>query len=182
MVGADRNTEKGRRSPRWRRWAVDLVVVIAVVGLVQWWQARPLATGMAPPLVGMEIVGGDRLDIADLRGKPVLVHFWGTWCPVCRLMDGTIARIAEDHAVVSVAMSSGSAAEVRAYLDESGHVFPVVLDPDGQLASRWGVVGVPASFIIDADGRIRFATRGARSGPGLRLRLWLAGFSAGEGV
>ncbi|WPL17200.1 Stage IV sporulation protein H [Thiorhodovibrio winogradskyi] len=179
MMRADKSTDKDRRSARWRPWAVDLVIVLAVVGLVQWWQARPLATGMAPPLAGVEVVSGDRLDLANLRGKPVLVHFWGTWCPVCRLMDGTIARIAEDHTLVSVAMYSGSADEVSAYLDENDHVFPVVLDPNGQMAGRWGVVGVPASFIIDADGRIRFATRGVRSGPGLRLRLWLVGFSTG---
>ncbi|WPL18762.1 Thioredoxin-like protein [Thiorhodovibrio winogradskyi] len=42
--------------------------------------------------------------LVTLNDKPMLVHFWGTWCSVCRLMDGAIACIAEDHAVVSVAM------------------------------------------------------------------------------
>ncbi|WPL12786.1 MULTISPECIES: protein disulfide oxidoreductase [Thiorhodovibrio] len=165
-----------KASPRWRRWAIDLAVVVAIVLAVQWWQARSLASGMAPPLAGVD-ANGDWLDVAALRGEPVLVHFWGTWCPVCRLMDGTVARIAEDHAVVSVALQSGSAPEVRAYLEEHALELPAVLDPDGRLARDWGVSGVPANFVLDAEGRIRFATRGASSGPGLRVRLWLAGLS-----
>jgi thiol-disulfide isomerase/thioredoxin len=172
-----------KRTPRWRRWVMDVAVVIGIVLAVQWWQARSLASGAAPPLAGPEIgqeiglaANDGWLDIARLRGAPVLVHFWGSWCPICRLMDGTVARIAEDHTVVSVALQSGSAPEVRTYLEQNGLALPVVLDPDGRLARDWGVTGVPASFVLDAEGRIRFATRGASSGPGLRLRLWLAGF------
>ncbi len=166
-----------KQGSSWRRWAVELALVVAVVLVVQWWQARALITGVAPALAGTDVSGG-WLDLADRRGEPVLVHFWGTWCPICRLMDGAIAGIAEDHAVISVAMQSGDVAQVQAYLQDSGHTFPVLLDPDGQLARLWGVAGVPASFVLDPSGRIRFATRGASSGPGLRLRLWLAGFSA----
>lgn len=163
-----------KSSPRrWRRWGLDLVLVLAVVFAVQWWQSRPLVSGPAPPLAGYEL-SGHPLDLAALAGRPVLVHFWASWCPVCRVMDGSVARIAEDHSVISVAMNSGEPSEVLAAQNDSGHRFPTIADPDGRLAARWGVRGVPASFIVDAQGRIRFATAGMSSGPGLRLRLWLA--------
>lgn len=168
------NHERNRQAPRWRRWTIDLALVLAIVLAVQWWQARPLASGEAPPLAGVD-ANGDWLDLAERRGEPVLVHFWGAWCALCRLMDGTVARIAQDHAVVGVALQSGSAPEVRAYLEENALSLPVVLDPDGRVARAWGVSGVPASFVLDAEGRIRFATRGLSSGLGLRARLWLAG-------
>lgn len=58
---------------------------------------------------------------------------------------------------------------------EAGHAFPVIADPDGQLASLWGIRGVPASFVIDAAGRIRYSTVGVSTEPGLSLRLWAAG-------
>ncbi|BCU05840.1 hypothetical protein Atep_05170 [Allochromatium tepidum] len=69
-------------------------------------------TGEAPPLVGVTLEGTP-IDLADRRGRPVLVHFWATWCPVCRITDGTIDAIAEDHAVVTVALQSGTEEEQK---------------------------------------------------------------------
>ncbi|NVZ07912.1 protein disulfide oxidoreductase [Allochromatium humboldtianum] len=163
---------------RWRRrlggWLVNLVLIVAIVVGVQWWKGRTLVTGEAPPLVG-RTVDGTSIDLADWRGRPVLVHFWATWCPVCRITDGTIDAIANDHAVVTVALQSGTEDEIRAYMREAGQDFRVVLDPDGRLARTWGVAGVPTSFVIDGDGRIRSSIVGVSTGLGLRLRLWLAG-------
>ena len=163
---------------RWRRrlggWLVNLVLIAAIVVGVQWWKGRTLVTGEAPPLVG-RTVDGTSIDLADWRGRPVLVHFWATWCPVCRITDGAIDAIADDHAVVTVALQSGTEDEIRAYMHEAGQDFRVVSDPDGRLARTWGVAGVPTSFVIDGDGRIRSSIVGVSTGLGLRLRLWLAG-------
>jgi peroxiredoxin len=76
--------------------------------------------------------------------------------------------------VITVALQSGSPEEFRDFLRKSGHDFPVIADPEGQIARRWGVQGVPATFVLDAAGRIRFASVGVSTGPGLRLRLWSA--------
>lgn len=158
---------------RWRRWAFDIALILVVFLLVQWWQGRPLASGEAPPLAGVLLDGG-RFDLAAGRERPILVHVWATWCPVCKLTDATIDGIARDHPVVTVAMQSGGAEEIRAYMRETGLAFPVIADPDAALASRWGVRAVPASFVVDTAGRIRYATVGASTGWGLRLRLWAA--------
>jgi thiol-disulfide isomerase/thioredoxin len=163
---------------RWRRrlggWLINLVLIVAIVAGVQWWKGRTLVTGEAPPLVGVTLEGTP-IDLADWRGRPVLVHFWATWCPVCRITDGIVDAIAEDHAVVTVALQSGTEDEIRAYMREAGQDFRVVSDPDGRLSRAWGVAGVPTSFVIDGDGRIRSSIVGVSTGPGLRLRLWLAG-------
>ncbi|WP_272876304.1 redoxin family protein [Allochromatium tepidum] len=101
---------------RWGRrlggWPVNLLLIVAIVVGVQWWQGRTLVTGEAPPLVGVTLEGTP-IDLADRRGRPVLVHFWATWCPVCRITDGTIDAIAEDHAVVTVALQSGTEEEQK---------------------------------------------------------------------
>ena len=133
--------------------------------------ARPLATGAAPPLIG-HTLDGAVIDLKDLRGQPVLVHFWATWCPVCKLGNSAIEAIAKDHRVVTVAMQSGSATFIDRFLAEEGLAFPVVPDESGAIASRWGVPGVPATFIIGADGQIASATMGLSSETGLRARLW----------
>ncbi|MTW20195.1 protein disulfide oxidoreductase [Allochromatium palmeri] len=163
-----------RWSTRLREWLINIALILAIVFAVQWWKGRTLATGEAPPLVGVTLEGTP-IDLADWRGRPVLVHFWATWCPVCRITDGTIDAIADDHAVVTVAMQSGTPDEIRAYMREAGQDFRVISDPDGRLARAWGVAGVPTSVVIDGDGRIRSSIVGVSTGFGLRLRLWLAG-------
>jgi peroxiredoxin len=160
---------------------VNLALVLAVFAGVQWWKGRPLASGEAPTLTGRTLDGHD-LDLAALRGEPVLVHFWATWCPLCRLGNGAIDAIARGHRVVTVALQSGGAADVRGFLAEEGLSFPVVPDEDGQLSRQWGVQGVPATFILDAHGHIAFSTMGLSTEPGLRARLWAAAHLRSAGL
>jgi len=155
------------------RWARDILLVVLVVAGVQWWQARDMTRGEAPPLAGPSL-SGQPMSLAQHQGEPVLVHFWATWCPVCRLEEGSIASIAEDHAVISVATTSGDAGELQAYLDQQGLQLPVMLDESGDLARLWNVLGVPATFVVNSDGLIEYATRGYSTELGLRLRLALA--------
>jgi peroxiredoxin len=158
---------------RVRGWLLNLLLILLVLGGVQWWKSRPMASGEAPPLTAMTL-SGRPLDLADLRGQPVLVHFWATWCPVCRLGNGAIDAIARDHRVVTVALQSGDPAEIREYMATEGLSFEVLPDPTGAVASQWGVPGVPATFILDPAGRIAFSTPGISSEWGLRARLWAA--------
>lgn len=154
-----------------RGWLVNIVLILLIFAGIQWWKARPLASGEAPPLAG-ETLNGATLDLASYRGAPVLVHFWASWCPVCKAMDGTIDSIAADHPVVTVAMQSGDLTEIRRFMAEANLGFTVIPDPYGQIASLWGVQGVPASFVLDPTGRIAYSTIGFSSEPGLRARLW----------
>jgi len=131
--------------------------------------------GAAPPLQGA-LLNGSAYVLPARPTQPVLVHFWATWCPVCRAEQGAIAAIAQDRPdTITVAMQSGSDAEVAKHLVEQGLRFPVLNDSDGRLSSAWGVHAVPASFIISPDGQIRFVEVGYTTALGLRLRLWLAG-------
>jgi peroxiredoxin len=157
-----------------RNLALELAAVVAVFLGVQWWQARPLASGPAPVLRGKAVTGG-ALDLAALRGRPVLVHFWGTWCPVCRAEQANIQALAADYPVLSVAMQSGSAADVRRFMQRRGVGFPVLNDPRGEIAGDWGVHSVPTSFVLDPGGRIRYHAVGYTTEAGLRARLWAAG-------
>jgi thiol-disulfide isomerase/thioredoxin len=168
----DTRGERPRAGNRWR-WTINLLLVLAIFLLIQTWRTQPLAEGPAPPLAGQSLRDG-HLDLAQLRGEPVLVHFWATWCPVCKLGDQDIDAIARDFRVVSVAMQSGGAREIAGYMDREGLAFPVIPDTYGQLASDWGVHAVPATFVVDPEGEIRFATMGYTTEIGLRGRLWAA--------
>jgi thiol-disulfide isomerase/thioredoxin len=107
----------------------------------------------------------------------VLVHFWATWCPICRAEQDSIAAIVHDHPnMLTVAMQSGTPEEVSPHRQKQGVDFPVVNDQDGALARAWDVHAVPACLIVGPDGQIRFVETGYTTGVGIRLRLWLAGF------
>ncbi len=148
--------------------------VIVVAG-IRAWQQRDMVSGVAPALQGTTLAGMP-YKLPAHPAKPVLVHFWATWCPICRTEQGSIDAIAHDHPeVITVAMQSGNAIEVTRFMQQQGLSFPALNDSDGSISHAWGVNAVPASFIISPDGKIRFIEVGLTSGIGLRFRLWLAG-------
>jgi len=149
------------------------VLLVLILG-IRAWQQSGTASGPAPALAG-ELLDGKPVALAAFAGQPVLVHFWATWCPICRAEQGSIDALARDAPVITVAMQSGSREEVVQFLRKEALSFPVLNDPDGVLAAQWGVRAVPASFIVDGAGQIRFLEIGYTTGVGLRLRLWLAG-------
>lgn len=170
---------KPSRKRVWVRRAIELAVVIVVIFGVRSWQQRDIVSGAAPSLQGMLLLDGKPLAAMspEQAGKPVLVHFWATWCPICRTEQGSIEKIAADHFnVVTVAMQSGANDSVAKFMAEQKLSFPVLNDADGMTSAEWGVHAVPASFIVDGNGKIRFVEVGYTTEIGLRLRLWLAQF------
>ena len=168
---------------RWRRRLWQVALVLVVFWAVQAVMTRDAVKGPAPPLAGWSVQGPYvRLQevLETAGGDPVMVHFWATWCPICRAEMSTIAAVARDHAVITVAMQSDPAA-VTHYLNENGLNFVTLVDDGGALARRYGVRGVPATFIIAADGEIDAVDVGFSTELGLRVRLWLAGWRRGRG-
>lgn len=156
------------------RHAIEVVVVLAIILGVRAWQQQGMVSGPAPVLAGVLLDGKEYFSLAALNGQPVLVHFWATWCPVCSAGQGSIEALAKEYPTITVAMQSGSAETVAAHLNKEGLSFPVLNDPDGTIAAQWGARAVPASFVVDGAGRIRFVEVGYTTGIGLRARLWLA--------
>ena len=162
---------------RWR-WLRDIALLLSVLIGVHLYQTRDTAAGAAPALAGDDLYGLSR-ELEALRGQSVLVHFWATWCPICRLEQDSIEAIAKDWAVLSVALEETPAEDLQQFMARENLSFPVLRDVDGSLARRYGVRGVPTSFVVDPAGQIRFTEVGYTTEPGLRLRLWLAAIFAG---
>lgn len=162
------------RARRAWRWGMEIVLALAVIFAVRAYLARDVATGPAPAFASHGLQG-ERLAVADLRGRPAIVHFWATWCRICKAEQGTIQALAADHAIVTVAMQSGDRRTVADYVQKEAWRVPVAVDEDGALARAYGVRGVPTTFVLDRHGNIRFVEIGYTTEIGLRLRLWWAG-------
>lgn len=157
---------------KFKRLLLETILVLGIVGGVALWQGRTLVAGKAPALRA-HITTGAVFDLAA-QDQPTLVYFWGTWCPVCRLTSPGVAAVAAHHRVITVALQSGDAAAINAFLAKKGLTFPVLADPDGMIAARWGVRGVPTIFVVDRRGIIRFTSVGYSSRWGMEARLWAA--------
>lgn len=162
-------------SRRLVRLAGELVLFMIILLAMEWFLTRDAARGQAPPLQGMR-VDGRPFDLRELQGRPALVYFWATWCPVCGAVKGAMDGLLASGPGVTVAMRSGEIPAMKAYLARERIAWPVINDPEGAIARQWGVTGVPAVFVLDAQGRVAFVTRGYTTQAGLRARLWLAGW------
>ncbi|HEY5603925.1 MAG TPA: protein disulfide oxidoreductase [Gammaproteobacteria bacterium] len=152
---------------------LEIVLIVTVFLAIKIYLQRDLVSGAAPPVQGV-LLDGQPVSPQRLRGNPVLVYFWATWCPICKLQQGSIAAISEDHTTITIAMNSGSELDVKAFLEENKLGFPVIVDKEGAIADRFGVRGVPTSFILDPRGDIAFTEIGYTTEWGLRFRLWMA--------
>jgi thiol-disulfide isomerase/thioredoxin len=157
-----------------RPWLRDVLIVAVVLVAIRAYQQRDLPSGAAPQLEG-KLVDGSVVSLASYRGEPVLVHFWATWCGVCRMEQGSIDAIASDRPVLSISSRSGEADLVSKYVTQHQVKPRVVVDSAGALAQRFGVHAFPTTFVLDRNGDIRFREVGYTTELGLRARLWLVG-------
>ena len=154
-------------------WLRELGILLLIVIAVRAYQQRALVSGAAPELTGIDL-DGKPVSLADYRGKPLVLHFWATWCKVCSAEQHNIDALAANVPVLTVATESGSSQRIAAYAAEH-HLSPrIIADPTSTLAKRFGVSAFPTTFILDSRGVIRHSEVGYTTELGLRARLWLA--------
>jgi len=164
------STRKQRRV----RFAFEMLLLVLIVIAVHVYQTWEVVDGSAPAFEAA-LLDGKPVSLTIIQDRPLLLHFWASWCPVCSVEQGSIQRISEDHAVLTVSIDDMPKEKLTEWMTEQGVSYPVVADPTGILSRRYGVNGVPTSIIIGADDRIRFVEVGYTTEAGLRLRLWWAG-------
>lgn len=164
----------------WRAHALTLLMVVGVVLGANAWQTRHIPAGQAPgfqaPLAGAVGTQDVTLDAwrAQHAGRAVALHFWADWCPICRAEEENINALQQEWPVLTVAMRSGDTAKVARVLQQRQLPWLAAVDDDGSLSDRYGLKGVPALIVLDAQGRIRYASVGYTPEWSMRLRLWLA--------
>ncbi|WP_020557905.1 redoxin domain-containing protein [Thiofilum flexile] len=161
-----------QRSRWW--WVVELLIILLIVLGIRVWNQAELITGAAPN-VKAEMTSGERVELIDYRGEPLLLYFWYPDCTMCQFQQSTISDLAKNHSVLTVVQASHQE-QLRAYMEEKGiSSWPTIMDEEGNIHRQFAVKATPTYYIIDGEGMIRFREVGLSTSWGLRLRLWFAG-------
>lgn len=118
-----------------------------------------ISDGALAPVFESETPAGEPVSLEALRGRPVVLNFWATWCAPCRVEMPALQRASERYAGEGLTILAVNAMEpagrVTEFMDELGLTFPAVLDPDGEILDLYGVRVFPTTIVVDAEGRIR---------------------------
>ncbi len=154
-----------------KRWNL-LLFVLLLVGLAWIWvnrvpgDATNASAGLPPaPAVGhpapdfsLTTLSGEPFTLSGLRGTPVVLNFWATWCPPCRAelpeLQAASERLAGQVAIIGVNQAEAPA-EVKAFVTSLGLTFPMPLDVNADASRLYAVRSLPTTFFIDRQGIIR---------------------------
>ncbi len=170
-----------------RRTWYGLIVLTLLLGIVWTLNSRvqdgtkPTAsppaprTGFPAPDFTLATVDGQTVTLSELRGRPILINFWATWCPPCRAelpaIQATYERYADRGLVVLAVDMAEPPATVAAFAQELGLSFLIPLDQDGSVAEQYRVRAIPTSFFVDREGIVRSIFIGPMNEPIIEDRL-----------
>ena len=143
-------------------WGAGAVVAALLLAAAGWGMLHPAGAptaslvGKPAPELVVQAFDGGTLRLSDLRGQPVVLNFWASWCSPCRLEDPSLQDAARAHAgrvqFLGVAYRD-SAAAARAYAAETRHPYPLG-DAVGGVPRGFAVTGPPETLFIDARGTV----------------------------
>ena len=134
----------------------------------------PLIGKTAPTFVLQEVGTKQTIDLAQLRGKPVVLNFWATWCGPCWEEHPVLvanARMLQPNVQFLGVVFQDSDEKILGFLQQRGSSYPTVVDDKGKTAIAYGVGGIPETYFIDAEGVIRAKYNGPMSTDILQQKL-----------
>ncbi len=143
-------------------------------------QVSPLVGSLAPDFSLPTLEGDSEIRLSDLRGLPVVLNFWASWCGPCRLEMPDIqerARRWEGQLVVLGVNYDEPRSDAQAFVDETGVTFPIVMDRGKRISREYQVQGLPTTVILDADGVVRVRHVGLMTGSQLDQYLEQVGLT-----
>lgn len=162
---------------RVKHWGKELISTIFLVFII----ANAFSYFRAPdiqdknlPHISSFLTNHELFSTQDFRNQPVLIHFWATWCPTCKIEAANIQDISEEYNVLTIAVKSGSDKEINTYLQNNDLDYNVINDEKGVLAQDFLVQAYPTTFIYNKNNTLSFTEVGYTSTWGLKFRMWWA--------
>jgi peroxiredoxin len=173
-----------------RRTFIYLSIAVLILGAAWIWLSRapegettqgliPAAQkGFLSPDFALETADGEIIRLSDLRGRPVIVNFWASWCPPCREEMPALERVYQayqDQGALVLGVNSTVQDDRQKALDfaaEQGLTFPILFDSTGEVTQQYGVRALPTTYFIDAQGIIQEVIAGGPMAEALlRIRM-----------
>ncbi|HVR41734.1 MAG TPA: redoxin family protein [Thermoanaerobaculia bacterium] len=153
-----------------------VVIGILFVGLGKDPQAiaSPLVGRPAPEFALREVGTGNTIDLAQLRGRPVVLNFWATWCGPCWEEHPVLvanARMLQPNVQFVGVVFQDSEEKILNFLNQRGSSYPTLVDDKGKTAIAYGIGGVPETFFLDKNGTIVAKYVGPMSSDDIRVNL-----------
>jgi len=164
-----------RRFGRLRRVGLELLVLAMLFFGLGLWQTRGLLP-RSEPVPELELVDlqGKRVSLADYRGKTLLVHFWATWCGVCRqefdALNAIQRNLGSDEVLLSVVADSAEYTRVERFVREHRLEYPVLLGTK-QVLEDYKIEAFPTNYYVDSGGRLRDKTVGLSTRMSMGVRM-----------
>ena len=130
--------------------------------------------GKLAPNFLLQDLDGRAVRLSDLRGRPVFLNFWATWCFFCLTEMPAMQRLADEYGdrIVVVGVNVGeAAADARTYAQNNAIRYPLLLDPDRAVTAAYQPRAMPTSLFIDAAGVVRAVSYGVLTPPQMREHL-----------
>jgi cytochrome c biogenesis protein CcmG, thiol:disulfide interchange protein DsbE len=160
------------------------VVLFLVVGILLVQRALPqaaaafnLGSGNEPaPAFSLRALDGTAVSLDDYRGQVVLINFWASWCPPCRVEMPGFERVYRERrdqgfVILGIATDAHAEAAIREFVSEHDITYPILLADRQVIVDYGGIRALPESFLVDRDGRIRHRVIGYFAEPALRSAI-----------
>lgn len=154
------------------KFALLAFIVANVVSYIR----KPDLAQKSLPDLEVTLLDGSQKKLTDYKGKPLVLYFWGSWCPICKMSSPVISDLAKEYQVLTIVVNSGSSDEIKSFMQTHHLSFPVVNDGKGTLAQKFHVQTFPTTFIFSENGINTFTDVGYTSKWSLKLKLWLSRF------
>ncbi len=173
---------EGDSALRWRRrvrrWALDIAIVAGLYFLLSSWLERDLLDDDTPaPTFHLRDTSGIGTSLASLRGKKVVLHFWATWCGVCRQEFGALNSVQDnlddDEVLVSIVADGDDPERIASFVSENEIKYPVLLGTEEVLAA-FNISAFPTNYFVTPEGTVAGATRGISTRWGIDARMGCA--------
>ena len=126
----------------------------------------PKSEKLAPDFA-LETLTGEILSLKDFKGKAVLLNFWATWCEPCKKELPSMQKIYDElksdgMEIVAISIDRNKKERVGKYIEKYKLTFPVLLDPSQKVRKNYFILGLPTSYLIGSDGKLKGFISGAR--------------------
>ena len=150
---------------------ITLALAFILVNVISYIK-RPSLSFSTLPAMEIPMVDEGVFDSSAYHDKPLIVHFWATWCPTCKLEISNFNTIAKEYNLITIAVQSGDNQALKKFMQERELDFPLINDAQGVLAKKFSIGAFPTTLIFDKEGKLAFAEVGYTATWSIKLRMW----------